>query len=72
MAARKYRKKKSHGADHWGSDELGSMPNEIASDFVGVLNDVVSSGIWPTQLLVNAMPLLGKPSGGRGVLLRLL
>ena len=56
--------KKSHGADHWGSDELGSMPKEIASDFVGVLNDAVSSGTWPTQLLVNAMPLLGKPSGG--------
>ena len=64
MAARKYGKKKGHGADHWGSDELGSMPNEIASDFVGVLNDTVSSGTWPTQLLVNAMPLLGKPSGG--------
>ena len=64
LAARKYGKKKSHGADHWGSDELGSMPTEIAGDFVGVLNDAVSSGTWPTQLLVNAMPLLGKPSGG--------
>ena len=67
MAARKYGKKKSHGADHWGSDELGSMPTEIASDFVGVLNDAVSSGTWPTQLLVNATPLLGKLSGGGDV-----
>ena len=72
MAARKYGKKKSHGADHWGSDALGSMPNEIASDFVSVLNDAVSSDTWPAQLLVNAMPLLGKPSGGRGVSLRVL
>ena len=63
-AARQYGKKKSHGADHWGSDELGSMPAKIDSDFAALLNDAASSGTWPTKPLVNAMPLLGKPSGG--------
>ena len=40
------------------------MPTEIAGDFVALLDVAVFSGTWPTQLLVNATPLLGKPSGG--------
>ena len=62
--AHAYGSKRSNGSDHWGARELSALPVEILECFTSLVNDSVSMGIWPIQLFLNLMPVLGKPSGG--------
>ena len=67
-AIRSYPKKKSLGIDHWSVAELAALPEAILDDFVDVLNDIAKAGMWPRQMHLNLVALLGKPGGGeRGI-----
>lgn len=59
-----YGSRKSRGSDHWSAKELAALPGELLGKICSLLDECVSSGVWPIQLLTNLMPILGKPSGG--------
>ena len=39
-------------------------PYQCYGQFTSLLDDCVLKGIWPIQLYLNLMPVLGKPQGG--------
>ena len=55
---------KSNVSDHWAAKEFAALPLEIVECFASIVNGCVAMSIWPIQLLMNLMPILGKPSGG--------
>ena len=67
-AIRSYPKEKSLGIDHWSVAELAALPESILDNFVDVLNGIAEAGMWPRQMHLNLVALLGKPGGGeRGI-----
>ena len=62
--ARAYGTKRNNGSDHWAAKEFAALLLEIVECFTSLVNDCVAMGIWPIQLLMNLMPVLGKPGGG--------
>ena len=59
-----YGTRKSKGSDHWGAGELASLPLGAIGHFTGLLDECVAKGVWPDQLHLHVMPVLGKPTGG--------
>ena len=40
------------------------LPVHVADELAEVLNECQQMATWPVQMMVNLMPLLGKPGGG--------
>ena len=47
-----------------GARELASLPLGVIGHFTGLPDECVAKGVWPEQLHLNVMPVLGKPTGG--------
>ena len=63
-AVKSYPTKKAAGVDHWNTAFFRKLPICILDGFALVVDTAQKVLQWPTQMLLNLMSLIQKPSGG--------
>ena len=63
-ATKSYPDKKGKGVDHWSTNFLSHLPDQMLNKVSNVLNKCQLFMCWPAQLMVNLITLIGKQLGG--------